>query len=160
MPLPPWSCQVRSGSSCFSIVILVFGGLQTHLLNWKGFSFHGLQKEALKKHPWSLTWNRKMTPWKRRSLLATIIFYVKLLLGFATLQCGWKKFQLSFSQMVGFFMLMNPMGFQSVKKKQHQSLTNKSKLEAVTFHKVMFPWISRRIHGTGIFTLHLAKIYR
>ena len=31
-------------------------------------------------HPWSLTWNLKMAPWKRRSLLETIIcrFYVKL----------------------------------------------------------------------------------
>ena len=31
-------------------------------------------------HPWRLTWNLKMAPWKRRSLLETIIFrfYVKL----------------------------------------------------------------------------------
>ena len=31
-------------------------------------------------HPWRLTWNLKMAPWKRRSLLETIIFrfYVEL----------------------------------------------------------------------------------
>ena len=45
----------------------------------KGSIFHWMMVGGWVR-PWSLTWNLKMALWKRRSLLATIIFrfYVKL----------------------------------------------------------------------------------
>ena len=38
-------------------------------------------KKCAKLHPWSLTWNLKISPWKRRFLLETIIFRFHVKLG-------------------------------------------------------------------------------
>ena len=75
------------GKSCKAIILFFCGG--GGKLTWPSiFMGHLLEKnkgslgnpKKVWVHPWSLTWNLKMAPWKRRSLWKAIIFrfYVKL----------------------------------------------------------------------------------
>ena len=79
LPLGPLALA-SVGLFCVRILRIIQAILEKKQLRFENHHISSSQMCWVLVHPWSLTWNLKMAPWKRRSLFKTIIFrfYVKL----------------------------------------------------------------------------------